>query len=278
MPLATAHGIVLVAPDAVACVPVDHNQTYAISPEVDKDNVRMGMIGVPEGFPTTNRSYYHEEFNTGSGPFNFQPQVNGTNLSTLYFYLLLPWSGTATGANATTYTIGLNDGADGQLSQNKVASISITHIANQTAPSFEDTPAPHDCHQLPATPIEFADNCYVSVQPLAGDGGGHGESRGDNLDWVNIGVQRENGHPTLEANTRIHVISGRSGEQIEGIIQPTEHSGLTHSVQLGPLDTANNNINLFALVAPTTNPPGSNDFTFEVGDPEKDGKVSIRTV
>lgn len=272
MSISQARSITRVIPGSVAFIGVDFNKKYKITPQVNKRNIRMGMIAVPTNF-ASSRTFYHRVFPYGdSTPFQWQAKMDGTNFGFLYFYALLPWSNSLASLPSPSpdhaYDIGLGDGEADDLAHNQVATITVDLKATAAGGhQFHDTT--NESIVLPAEIIEFAEGFHKGIYPKTG-------SNGEQLDWAHVKVLKANSKSHIEVKARIHVISGRDGQDIIGFIDADHFTD--HAVPLGPVGTTNNNVNLMALIAPTVNPEDPNDFTFEVGDPEKNGRVTVQNI
>lgn len=274
MPIRVATDFVRVDASSVAQFIVDPSKTYTITNQVFHNNVRMGMIAVPTGYPDVTQTYLHRTFSRRHGQthFQWQPQGDGYEFTTVYFYLLLrsqKWQNRANLAPyADAYTFGRGAGEPGVLNVDKVASITVEKKEEEGAPAFSDRPG--SSYLLPSNVIELQRGYHISLSPIRNAETGHP------MEWVEFKVRRERRRPSIELKTRIHITAGGDGDEILGIIKP-DYAG-DHSLHIGDINSTNNAINIFALVAPTINPQDSGDFTFEVGDPEKDGRITISSV
>ncbi len=272
MPIAQATSIVRIAPDSIVRMLINPTTTYNINIDQLKRNVKMGMIAIPsDEFPGRTKTYFHQEFSFGNNSFQWHATQEGVGFGVLYFYLLLPWQdGTLThpAPHKRAFDIGMGDGEANDLPGNKVASLSVQLTATQTENLVGGVPG--TSIPLPANLIEFVPGYVASIGPNM--------DNSTPLQWAEIHARNEVGHPSIELKARIHIISGADGNVIKGIID-SDHTN-RYSLPLRAVNTVNNNDNLIALVVPTPtqNPDGSTTYTFEVGDPEKDGRVTISSV
>ena len=269
MVISQANALTRVIPDAVATVLVDANKTYTITPQVFKRNMVIGMIAIPSDFPG-NRSYAHQTFTAGEPAFSWKPLVDGVAYNRVHFYALLPWDqqSAAPGIHETVYDIGRGDGEQHDLLRQQVSTLTVTMKDNATGGHrFHDTP--NTSVTLPANLIEMVPGHHIKVESVRA-------SNGEALTWAHVQVLYENSKAHIEKSIRIQVISGTVGQTIIGYIDPNFQG--PHVIPLGPVGNPAGQMYLNALVSPTVNPADPNDFTFEVGDPEKDGKVTIRSI
>ena len=258
--------IIQVAADTVAAIHLNSNQTVEIMPQLLKDNIRMGFIATTPDFPN-DKSYYHYLF-PANGPegYVFSPQISGKECTNLYLYLLLPITEVFSipDAHNASYYVGIHDGEANDTGQNTSGSFSVLQSPNYLSKS-NVPPSPAETLQLPGDPlIEISGYC-VSL-----DGAGY------NLRSAQLAGYSGAEKAVMEEKTRIQVLCGLGNQKLIAYLD-AEHPG-PYDIPIGMMGTADALINLIALVAPTVDPNDPNNFTFEVGDPEKDGKVTIRNI
>jgi len=250
---------VRVAANAVAFFQAQPNTRYKIQFEVDKSNIRLGMIAVSPNFP--QNSYYESHvFNPSPGVYPWQEfsYTTGSSTSRLYFYLLLPiaygYSGTG-----VSLIFGTGDGEQTPV-MNDAAHVTLTY---QNPPPVGSNPGYRGGNvRLPAEIIEFSSNFYFSVGPTA--------TSSVLQSTVNLDAS---GNPELELNTSIHYLSGLDGQVILDVVE-SANQNQADNIFLPAFNTPNNNMNIIAFVKPTQN-GNSSDFLFELGDPERDARIKI---
>jgi hypothetical protein len=267
------NNFVRVGEESVVCKIIEGGKTYSITPGVFKDNIRMGMIAVQQGFPSVG-GYYHRIFQPNESSFEWIAQQDGINFALLYFYVLLPWeqkSGVIPGP--ITYHIGDHDGDKvhtGDIPTGQAAILQVEYL--ETPPTNGKVLSPYDSGQsyiLPADFIETVPGYYEKIM-VSTVGGKH-------YSYANFHLAKANANWDVESNARVHVLAGGQWNDIIGLMK----TGKSEPGYLQLNQQGGNSMDLFALVAPakvTNGSDGTENYVFQLGDPEKDGSVGVRKV
>ena len=263
MPSANAY--VSIISNAVAHIPIPAGASFQLTPEIDHDNIRLGVVITNWGFPgppnTNSRRYYHHQFASNADTLTWPVAGVDGNFTDMYIYALLPISAREPGDGSIELTIGQGDG-EAQAGGNNAATLKIWHHRTEPGdPGPIEAPPRGNRINLPATEIEFFGGYYYSVAPRNGN------------NWVVFIAQGPGGVSEIELDCAIHVIAGRAGDVIEGVITPDQNTACK-------LNVVGTNANLMAMVTPkySRNKDGDDVYTFELGDPEKDGVVKVRQI
>lgn len=246
---------------AVAIVPVADGRQYDIIPTLNVKDPRMGLIALGADFPYGG-PVYERLFTEADNGKKIRWPIRGVegDFSQLIFYMLLPITEIPSADVVTRrYYIGIDDG---EVPDNihPAAMLDLRWSAQQPDPPKMDPPnAPF--LSLPANAIALVPGRHLPIYP-----------EGDNP-WVSFIVPEQNHKRLIEANSCLHVLAGRSGSIIDGVI--TKYQNLAARLNL-----AGTHANLVAFVAPSLllGDPDDWFFNFNVGDPEKDGVIRVTRV
>jgi hypothetical protein len=268
METGTARSFVNVDKNALASIQVTKNINYAFSYELTKDNVLLGMIATKGPLSANNSAIAYRIFSEqGNNTFSWRNEGEFTDL---HFFMLMKFQEVDTGTpSRKTYIIGPGDGAVEDIPAGYAAKINIDYWSTTSGIGISRG-ADVEKVVLPAELVEFASGFQISVSPVADPNLGLGNI-------ISLSVEKAGESDLIEIKTNIHVISGTDGYELLAVVTP-EADEMAY-FQLGEINTINNNVNIVAFVAPTiedTSKPW--EFTFELGDPEKDGSVGIRVI
>ncbi len=256
----TAIGISHVAANAVVSMSLPP-EGIKITPFIYHENIYMAAIAIPSGF-TNGSTYAIKEFTTAENnqEILWQP---GQEFSEIILFSLLLWEGPARrGDTIQQYYLGKGDGEVGDLPDNEAASLQIEYAAEQPAntPSLREYRG--ETISLPQERLFGAAGHHRSFAPQ------------DEMGWINLSIIEEGNKLFIEKSASIHVLAGWNGRLIVGLITKEQMAG--GWINLNQQGSRNNNVNILAMIAPTQTE--DNEYTFQLGDPEKDGKVVLRRV
>jgi hypothetical protein len=251
-----------VAEDALWRIDLNaHQKTqYLFQPKIFHPNVRLFMTTVDENAKESAYSVVYHEFqndeDTGFWP-GFYPLVP---MSHIYIYALLNWEQEK--YRPGSFFVGKGDGEPGVIKGNAAAVLHIEQTSRQ--PGTRDLKAyTANTVKLPMPP--YFDTFYAERYLLSlGLEGSQGFS-------FSFEQPVSSGRSAIQKNTSIHVIdtgfSKEGHKKLLSVLRTEEDDGCLFGGE-DPFFGM-----LAAFIHP--DPEGQDDYVFQLGDPEKDGKIKL---
>lgn len=256
----------------------DGKNPLTVAPEIDHPNIRLAQLALKGDWYVYGTDYNTILFNKDDGAMQIDPKAQGNEgIVGIYYYALLNVSmenqgptptpdglGTSPGGKLITFGRGDGEYNDhfGEYLSGAVISALWVHELPAGGGTMMQPPGERQLTNLPINAMMENPGYVAELDAIDGCG------------ILHLSVYAYNDMPQLQESVIIHVFgTGSQAGQLLGVMTAEQNTDVYVPVLSG-------GVVLVAMIRPlyTIAEGGTEVYTFEIGDPEKDGVIRITRV